>query len=101
MFHLSDNFFFGRCSDGAVRIVKFDCPRAPHALWKHGADACTTRTEWPDAEGEFNDVKVVLDIRITAEALASVVASVSAGGEHDGRFYEALAWHNGQKAQLP
>jgi hypothetical protein len=94
MFHWQDNFYFGRCLDGTVRIVKFDSPRAPHAMWKHGEDAVTRETDYPDAEGEFNDVKVVLDVRVPAEHWASIIASVSAKGEEGGRYYEALKWHN-------
>lgn len=30
---------------------------------------------------------------LTAEAWASIVASVSKGGEENGRFYDALAFH--------
>jgi len=93
MFHWADNFFFGRCKDGAVRIVKFESPRSPQAMWKH-ENAAYHPTEWPDAEGEFNDVKVVLDVRIPANEWASIIASVSAQGEENGRYYKALEWHN-------
>lgn len=93
MFHWQDNFFFGRCSDGAVRLVKFNSTRAPHALWKHEGGV-TSMTEYPDADGEFNDVTVVLDVRIPADHWASIIASVSAKGEDGGRFHEAQKWHN-------
>lgn len=96
MFHWNDNFFFGRCSDGTVRIVKFDSPRAPQAMWKHGPDAVTRMTETPDADGDFNDVKVVLDVRVPASQWASIVASVSAKGEENGRYYDALKFHEGE-----
>lgn len=91
MFHWNDNFYFGRCTDGTVRIVKFDSPRSPHAMWKHG-EGVTSPTQWPDAEGDFNDVKVVLDVRIPAAQWASIVASVSKKGE-SGRYHEALHFH--------
>lgn len=92
MFHWNENFFFGRCVDGAVRLVKFESPRSPHAMWKYSPDAVARATEWPDAEGDFNDVKVLLDVRIPAEQWASIVASVSAKGESD-RHQEALHFH--------
>src|SRR4051812_14135644 len=93
MFHWQDNLYFGRTVDGHVRIVKFDSPRSPHAMWKH-EDACTKATLYPEADGEFNDVKVLLDARIPPDSWASIVAAVSALGE-SGRFRQALDFHTG------
>lgn len=95
MFHDERNLFFGRCRDGAVRIVKFVTPngQAPHAMWKP-KDGNMAPSEYPDPEGSFNSVDVLLDLRIPAERWASIIASVSAKGEESGRYYEALKWHN-------
>lgn len=95
MFHQELNLFFGRCEDGAVRIVKFETPngQAPHACWTH-KNGGTIPTDHPTAEGVFNDVKVVLDVRIPSDQWASIIASVSAKGEEGGRWYEAKKWHN-------
>ena len=92
MFHWIDNTYFGRLPDGTVRVVKFS--RTPHVMWLHGPDAVTRSTEHPSASGEFYGVEVLLDVRIPAESWASIVASVSKGGESDGRFYKALNFHN-------
>ena len=76
MFHQELNLFFGRCEDGAVRIVKFETPngQAPHACWTH-KNGGIIPTDHPTAEGTFNDVKVVLDVRIPADHWASIIAS--------------------------
>lgn len=92
MFHSHSNLYFGRTADGHVRIVKFDGALRPHALWVH-KNGCLMPTEYPQADGEFHDVKIVLDLRLTPQEWASVVSSVSAGGEDSGRFCEALNFH--------
>ncbi len=94
MFHQQDNLFFGRCSDGAVRIVKFDAPRGLTPMRAPGKAGYSEPSEYPHAEGEFNSVTVVFDVRIPAEHWASIISSVSAQGEESGRYYEALKWHN-------
>lgn len=63
--HAQDGWYFARVADGAVRIEKRE------------NGACCDCTEIP------------------AEGWASVVASVSKGDEEGGRFYLALAFHNG------
>lgn len=92
MFHQRDNLFFGRMPDGGVRIVKFSGP--PFVQWWHNERACTVPTEYPQADGEFRSVEVILDVKISAEEWASVIASVAAQGESDGGFYRALDFHN-------
>jgi hypothetical protein len=94
MFHVENNLYVGRTVDGHVRLVKFNCPRAPHVMWKYTAGVVST-TESPDVDGVFQSVEVVLDVRLTPEQWASVVASVSAQGESGGRFQEALTFHKG------
>lgn len=94
MFHQRDNLFFGRMQDGGVRIVKFSAP--PHVTLLHGADAVTRPTDGPHADGEFREVKVLLDVRITADEWASIISSMSKAGEADGGFYRALDWHMGR-----
>lgn len=95
MFHYRDNLYFGRRADGAVRIVKFatDGGVRPHACWFHNERAVTEQTEYPLADGEFRSVQIVLDLTIPAEHWASIVASVSAGGESSGRYHEARQLH--------
>lgn len=93
MFHSDNNTFWGRLPDGSVRIVKFSGP--PHVMWHHGDDAVTRPTEFPRADGEFRTVEVLFDLRIDPNIWASIVASVSAGGEENGRFFEARTFHQG------
>lgn len=78
MFHLSDNLFFGRLPDGKVRVVKFAAPPK----------------DWPQADGVFPDA--VLDQEIDDGGWGSVVASMSAKGEGDGRWYKAMDFHHGR-----
>ena len=94
MFHYRDGLYFGRRLDGSVRIVKFECGgRVPHAMWFHTERAVTEPAEYPLAEGEFTSVYVMFDVTIPLDGWASIVASVSAGGESNGRFYEARRMH--------
>ena len=95
MFHYRDGLYFGRRADGSVRVVKFDadCGSAPHVCWFHNERAYTEPVKHPLADGEFRSVRVLLDLTIPPDGWASIVASVSAGGERDGRFYEALRLH--------
>jgi len=78
MFHLSDNLFFGRLPDGKVRILKFAVPPA----------------DWPKADGVFPDA--AFDQTIDDGGWGSIVASVSAKGEADGRWYKAMDFHHGR-----
>lgn len=64
-FHWQDSIFFERTEDGSVRVTR-------------GGDFNT------DGDEIF---------AIERNSWASIVASVSAGGEQDGRFYEALRFH--------
>lgn len=93
MFHWRDHTYFGRCEDGAVRVVRFSGP--PHVQWWHNEQSHTVPTNDPRPDGEFRSVQVLLDIRITPEEWASIVSSVSREGEGNGRYYEALKWHQG------
>lgn len=95
MFHAKENLYFGRREGrGFVRLVKFevDGGAAPHTLWID-KDGATLPSEYPFADGTFRSVKVVLDVTFTPEEWASIVASVSRGGESDGRYYKALEFH--------
>mgnify|MGYP001566258056 CR=1 FL=1 len=78
MFHVKDNLFFGRRLDGSVRVLKFALP--PH--------------EYPLADGENS--AATFDITIDTGSWGSVVSSVSAKGEEDGRWYEAMDFHAGR-----
>ena len=64
-FHYRDGFYFERTADASVRITQ-------------GGDFATDGTEI---------------LTIDRDSWASIVASVSAGGEQDGRFYDALRFH--------
>jgi hypothetical protein len=69
-FHTHDGWEFERTPDGGVVITHpgDDGPGPSSALVRH---------------------------ELTAEAWASVVASMSAGDEGSGRFYTALSFHSG------
>lgn len=64
-FHWKDSIFFERTADASVRVTK-------------GGDFDT------DGEEVFT---------IDRNAWASIVSSVSEGGEENGRFYDALRFH--------
>lgn len=70
MFHVGNGIYFERQSNGDVRVVVRD---------------------------EATHTKVLRDAIIKASGndygWCSVVADMSAGGEHDGRFYAAKAFH--------
>lgn len=85
MFHLTDNLFFGRCPDGSVRVLKL--PTAPKGY-------PATSDEYPDA---------IFDVVIDPSGWASIIATVSAGGEEDLRFFAAKDFHasKGQIAVVP
>lgn len=70
-FHESASWYFRRLADGSVEI-------------QPGA------TELVHSEDHGQRVVHVID----KNAWASIVASVSAGGEEDGRFYQAQAFHD-------
>ena len=82
MFHIKDNVFFGRLENGDVRVLAFSSP--PESF--------------PIADGIYDPTDkrypITFDFTINADAWASVVASVSAGGEINGRFYVAQAFHH-------
>lgn len=78
MFHWQDNVFFGRKHDGSVKILRL---AKPPEDW-HG---------WPAADTEHPDA--LLEIVVDADSWASIIASVSAGGEIFNRFYAAQKFH--------
>ncbi|MEQ1891067.1 MAG: hypothetical protein ABL998_00875 [Planctomycetota bacterium] len=65
-YHSHSNWHWERLPDGGVRIVKIGSTLKDVTLDEH---------------------------IVTAETWASIVASVSKGGEENGRFYDALAFH--------
>lgn len=75
MFHYSDNLFFGRMSNGSVRILKFK-GKPP---------------EWPLAEGLYEDA--ILDVIVDQHSWCSIIASVSSFGEPSGGFDRAKEFH--------
>ncbi len=83
MFHVADHLFFGRMADGGVRILKYSS--APISF--------PTADQSRDKPNEWHPV---LDARIPASVWASIVASVSAKGENDGRFFIAQDFHAGE-----
>ena len=84
MHHMSDNLFFGRLPDGSVRILKF-----PDVEWR-GNDG----RSWPKVDGVYADA--TLDIVVKDGLWCSAVSSVSHGGEENGRWYDAMKFHNGK-----
>lgn len=76
MFHWSDNLFFGRKSDGSVRVLKL----APGI------------TEWPNIEAPAKG-DVLLDVVIPAVQWASIIASASKTGETRESYQQAVAFH--------
>ena len=76
MFYLGNGWSFDRnASDGSVSIFKAD-------------------------ENAASDAPQAPVVTIGRESWASVVASVSAEGEENGRFYEALKFH-GEPKPMP
>lgn len=67
MFHVKDGWFFERLSDGSVHLFK------------------------KAADGYHNTAALVMD----ANTWASVISSMSIGGEANGGFYRALDFHTG------
>jgi len=78
MFHYKDNLFFGRRANGAVRVLRL--PATPVE---------PPRVDDPAPEARF-------DFTIDPAGWASIVASVSARGEENGRFYMAQDFHAGE-----
>lgn len=81
MIHWKENIFFGRREDGSVRILAFTSPPKFFPV----ADAIYDTTD-----ASFS---VCFDKTIDADSWASIVSSVSKGGEANGRFYTAKAFH--------
>ena len=77
MYHLSDSLFFGRRSNGDVRVLKF-------AKWDFDVG-------FPRVDGVYPDA--ILNLTIQPSHWASVVASVSEMGETGPQFRRALALH--------
>lgn len=90
MFHSHDNLYFGRLPDGAVRVVKFSEP--PFPMMKQ-VECGTVPSEWPQADGEFHSVQVLLDVTLTVYEWASIISSVAMRGESGGGYFDALAFH--------
>lgn len=67
MFHWRDGLYFERAADGSVQIIK----------------------KQRSGDVEIQTFEVIID----ADGWASIVASVSLGGEGHGRFYEAQRFH--------
>ena len=82
MFHWKDNIFFGRTADDGARILAFSSP--PESFPVVDGIYDPTDSRYP----------VTLDWTIPADHWASIVSSVSAGGEENGRFYTARAFHD-------
>lgn len=81
-FHWKDNVFFERLEDGSVHVYH----EPPKAEWPSGVDKAKVA------------IYRTFDLTIDPDSWASIVASVSAGGEGDGRFYEAQLFHLGEEA---
>lgn len=81
MFHNTDNLYFGRLPDGKVRILKLP----------------STPSEWPKADGQYPDA--LFDVTIDDGHWGSIVTSVSAKGEADGRWYKAMDFHHGREPE--
>lgn len=71
MFHVQDGLYFGRLPNGDVRIVKTG----------------------DNIDPGFHAQKI-LDVIIPGNIWASVIASMSAGGEENERWYPAVDFHN-------
>lgn len=80
MFHWKENIFFGRKADGDVRVIAFKSP-PPFP---------------PDPHTDYPSMLTRIDLTIDAGSWASIVSSVSAQGENNMRFYDALRFHNDQ-----
>ena len=68
-FHTSNGLYFKRNEDHSVTIKQMKTPFV-------------------------NETEVVFETTIDENSWASVIASVSASGEDNLRFYKALEWHN-------
>jgi hypothetical protein len=76
MFHLKDGWNFGRQDDGSVVIE--------HRNYQIDAET-----------GKYTQLYTVnTRLVVDADGWASVIASVSAGGEDHARFFAALEFHN-------
>lgn len=60
--------------------------------FKRNEDHSVTITQMKSNNGD--EKEVVFSTTIPENGWASIIASVSAKGEVDGRFYKALEWHN-------
>ena len=69
-FHYKDGLFFKRNEDNSVTIKQMK-------------------------ENHVDCKEVIFEVTIDENGWASIIASVSKGGEIDGRFYKAIEWHNG------
>lgn len=76
MHHYRNGWFFGRKSNGDVRVLKLE--DKAHAIW-------------PTADGEHPDAEV--DLTIDGRCWCSIIASVSQHGETGATFDAAKAYH--------
>lgn len=90
MFHWKNGVHFGRRRDGGVRILQFD-GSVTESVGGYPVTA--------DSELEGTVPKALVDFIIDSDSWASIVSSVSAGGEIDGRFYSAKQFHD-SKGQI-
>lgn len=77
MHHWSDNLFFGRTTEGDVRVVKFTSPPKT----------------WPRAEDPAF-ATALFDLRIPAAQWCSIVAFVSRRGETTDAYMDATTVHH-------
>jgi hypothetical protein len=70
-FHTQNGLFFRRLEDGSVRVIKTKDGRPPTIATEFGGN-------------------VVCDETLTIHSFASVVSSMSARGEANGGFYDAM-----------
>ncbi len=79
-FHSSDGWYWRRCADGSVAIVR--------------------RIQEPDDRGA-RIYRITAAHRLTASQWASIVAHASARGETGETFRAALAFHEGEPVRKP
>lgn len=73
MFHVHNNLFFEKLPGGNVKVIKYP-------------DDTTWSNDLPSFPRLF-------ELLIDTSAWASIISSMSAGGEENGRYYSALDFH--------
>lgn len=84
MFSLRDGIYFGRLPNGRVRLLILPRPL-------DGGEFPKIDQPYPNA---------ILDTAIDDGHWGSVVASVSEGGEANGRWYTAMDFHHGRELDV-